>query len=316
LGLLIWAEIPFVNQVTGQEWDNAHAQLRELIRQNYNHPCIYVWGLHNEVYSPLPYTAELTQSLHEMAKQEDPYRFTASVNGYGTMVHGVNLNADIQGMNRYFGWYEKKLQDVKPWIENLERCYPHNILVLTEYGADANLKHQTEHLGDSQDWTKPFYPETFQTKYHEYQWGVISRHPYIIASYVWNMFDFAVPESNRGGVPARNMKGLVTFDRKVKKDSYFWYKANWSKSPVLYITQRRDSLRENRKTEITVYSNVGTPKLFLNGQPLKDFHQGYTAVHYIFSPVTLSAGRNVIEAEVTYKGRKYKDSVVWYYNGE
>lgn len=107
LGLILWAEIPFVNRVTGEEAENAKNQLRELIRQNYNHPSIYVWGLHNEVYSPHEYTAQLTAELHDLAKTEDPDRYTVSVNGFGHMDHPVNLNADIQGMNRYFGWYEK-----------------------------------------------------------------------------------------------------------------------------------------------------------------------------------------------------------------
>lgn len=107
LGLVIWAEIPFVNRVTGYEAENAQSQLRELIRQSFNHPSIYVWGLHNEVYQPHEYTAGLTQTLHNLAKTEDPDRYTVSVNGYGHAEHPVNQNADIQGMNRYFGWYEK-----------------------------------------------------------------------------------------------------------------------------------------------------------------------------------------------------------------
>ena len=202
LGLIIWAEIPFVNRVTGQEAENCRNQLREMIRQSFNHPSIYVWGLHNEVYQPHQYTKELTQSLHDLAKTEDPDRYTVSVNGYGHMEHPVNLVADIQGMNRYFGWYEKKIQDIKPWVENLEKEYPHQKLMLTEYGADANLNHQTEYLGDALNWTKEFYPETFATKTHEYQWSVIAAHPYIIASYLWNTFDFCAPMWVRGGVPA------------------------------------------------------------------------------------------------------------------
>ena len=207
LGLVIWAEIPFVNRVTGQEWDNAHQQMRELVRQSFNHPSIYVWGIHNEVYHPHGYTAALTQSVHDLCKLEDPDRYTVSVNGYGNVGHPVNQNADIQGMNRYFGWYERKIQDIKPWIEKMEKEYPWQRLMLTEYGADANIAHQTEILGDALNWTSPFYPETFQTKTHEYQWSIIAKHPYITASYLWNMFDFAVPTSKRGSVDARNMKG-------------------------------------------------------------------------------------------------------------
>lgn len=316
LGLVIWAEIPFVNRVTGQEWENAHSQLRELIRQSYNHPSIYVWGLHNEVYSPTDYTAQLTQSLHDLAKTEDPGRMTASVNGYGIAEHPVNQNADIQGMNRYFGWYEKKIQDIVPWIEGLEHDYPWQKFMLTEYGADANIAHQTELLDESLNWGKPYYPETFQTKTHEYQWSVIAAHPYIVASYLWNSFDFATPVTSRGGIPARNMKGLCTFDRKTKKDSYFWYKANWSKQPVLYITQRRNIVRERRNTSITVYSNRGIPFVTLNGKTLPAPRQGYTSVHWIFDNVTLQDGDNIIRASVQAKEGTQTDEITWRYAGE
>ena len=316
LGLIIWAEIPFVNRVTGQEAENCRNQLREMIRQSFNHPSIYVWGLHNEVYQPHQYTKELTQSLHDLAKTEDPDRYTVSVNGYGHMEHPVNLVADIQGMNRYFGWYEKKIQDIKPWVENLEKEYPHQKLMLTEYGADANLNHQTEYLGDALNWTKEFYPETFATKTHEYQWSVIAAHPYIIASYLWNTFDFCAPMWVRGGVPARKMKGLVTFDRKIKKDSYFWYKANWSKEPVLYLTQRRNWDREKKETSVTVYSNIGTPKVYLNGKELTGIREGYTPVHYIIDNITLDMGKNIVKTVVVKDGKTYEDEIEWVYNGE
>lgn len=316
LGLIIWAEIPFVNRVTGQEWDNVHQQMRELIRQSFNHPSIYVWGIHNEVYHPHGYTAALTQSVHDLCKLEDPDRYTVAVNGYGHAEHPVNGNTDIQGMNRYFGWYEKKIQDIKPWIEKMEKEYPWQRLMLTEYGADANIEHQTELLGDALNWGSGFYPETFQTKTHEYQWGVISQHPYILASYLWNMFDFAVPQWKRGGVDARNMKGLITFDRKIRKDAFYWYKANWSKEPVLYLTQRRNTERERRETSVTVYSNLGTPRVFLNGRELDGVRKGYTDVHYIFDQVTLAEGRNVLRAVIVSDGKEYTDEIVWNYNGE
>ena len=315
LGLIIWAEIPFVNQVTGKEAANAHQQLRELIRQSFNHPSIYVWGMHNEVYHPHEYTSQLTASLHDLAKTEDPDRYTVSVNGYGHMNHPVNLNADIQAMNRYFGWYEKKIKDIDPWIENLEKDYPHQKFILSEYGADANIAHQTELLGESLNCWKPYYPETFQTKTHEYHWSVIAKHPYIIASYLWNSFDFATPMTNRGGVPARNMKGLVTMDRKTKKDSYFWYKANWSKEPVVYLTQRRNKEREKKVTQVTVYSNIGIPRVELNGKELKDIRQGYTAVHYVFDKVELADGKNILKAIVTKDGKEYTDQIEWIYDG-
>ena len=316
LGLIVWAEIPFVNQVTGMEWENAHQQMRELIRQSFNHPSIYVWGIHNEVYHPHGYTASLTQSIHDLCKYEDPDRYTVSVNGFGNINHPVNGNTDIQGVNRYFGWYERKLQDIVPWIENIEKNYPWCPLILSEYGADANIDHQTELLGDALDWTAPFYPETFQTKTHETHWPIISSHPQIVASYLWNMFDFAVPTSKRGSVEARNMKGMMTFDRKVKKDSYFWYKANWSKDPVLYITQRRNNNRERKETSVTVYSNIGVPKLFLNGRDMGMPRKGTTDVHYIFDNITLKDGGNTLVSVVEYNGIQYSDTIIWNYNGD
>ena len=171
-------------------------------------------------------------------------------------------------------------------------------------------------MGDALNWTSPFYPETFQTKTHEYQWSIIAQHPYIIASYLWNMFDFAVPTSKRGSVDARNMKGMMTFDRRIKKDSYFWYKANWSKEPVLYLTQRRNAVREKKETSITVYSNIGTPKVYLNGKELTGVRKGYTDVHYIFDKVVLDDGKNVLKASLLHQGKEYTDEIAWNYNGE
>ena len=130
------------------------------------------------------------------------------------------------------------------------------------------------------------------------------------------MFDFAVPTSKRGSVDARNMKGMMTFDRKIKKDSYFWYKANWSEEPVLYLTQRRNALREKKETSVTVYSNIGTPKIYLNGQELSGVRKGYTDVHYIFDKVLLNDGKNVLKAVVFHQGKEYTDEIEWTYNGE
>ncbi|MDR1172016.1 MAG: beta-galactosidase [Bacteroidales bacterium] len=315
IGLIVWAEIPFVNRVSVKEGDNARQQLTELIRQNYNHPSIYVWGLHNEVYHPVNYTASLTAELHDLAKSEDPYRYTVSVNGYGDPGHGVNMNADIQGINRYFGWYEKKIQDMEPWITGMEKDYPGYRIMLAEYGAEANIYRQQETAGDVGDCCGPTrnYNESFATRFHEIQWGYIARHPYLLASYLWNTFDFATPASHQGGIPARNMKGLVTFDRKVKKDPFYWYKANWSKEPVLYITQRRVTERENQTTPVTVYSNVGTPKLYVNGSELTAFKTGATAVHYIFENVELREGKNEIAVKAVKNGKTFEDRITWTY---
>ena len=130
------------------------------------------------------------------------------------------------------------------------------------------------------------------------------------------MFDFAVPMLSRGGVPSRNLKGLMTFDRKIKKDSYYWYKANWSKEPVLYLTQRRNADRERKQTSVTVYSNIGTPIVYLNGKELTGIRKGYTDVHYVFDNVTLEQGKNVIRTVATHNGKEYTDEIEWNYTGE
>ena len=313
IGFIVWAEIPFVNRVSTREADNAKQQLTELIRQNYNHPSIYVWGLHNEVYKPHEYTAQLTAELHDLAKSEDPDRYTVSVNGYSTVDHPVNLRADIQGINRYYGWYEGKIGDLVRWVDYMKQDFPTYKLMLAEYGAEANIDQQEEQPGETGRYFSQFYPETFSTRFHEVQWGIISRSSILLASYLWNTFDFATPVNTQGGVEARNMKGLVTFDRKVKKDPYYWYKANWSREPVLYLTQRRLTERKNRVTPVTVYSNVGTPQLFVNGKEITEVSKGETAVHYIFNPVTLSDGRNHIVVRARHNGQWVEDEVVWNY---
>lgn len=315
MGFIIWAEIPFVNAVSGKESENAKQQLTELIRQQFNHPSIYVWGLHNEVYGKTPgdYAAVLTKELDDIAKTEDPDRYTVSVSGYGEMNRPTNLNADIQGMNRYYGWYEGKIGDLEQWVTGLEKNYPDNKLVLSEYGVEANIS-QHDETALNRERGNPgaqFWPEEYQTRFHEIQWGIIEKHPYLTASYVWNMFDFAVPPANGGGVPARNMKGLITYDRKVKKDAFYWYKANWSSEPVFYISNRRLTERKQAITSIDVYSNVGVPQLEVNGQKIKTFRQGNTKVQYIFENVALNRGRNTVVITGQADGKTYSDKVEW-----
>ncbi|RDC58185.1 beta-galactosidase [Pedobacter chinensis] len=321
MGFVIWAEIPFVNTYTSEEGDNAKQQLQELILQNYNHPSIYVWGLHNEVYgkTPADFPAVLTRELNDLAKRLDPYRYTVSVSGYEEMNRPTNLNADIQGINHYFGWYDGKIDDIERWASGMEKNYPENLLILSEYGADGNVLQQQEQstLPESWNYTSPQYPENYETKTHEKQWPVIAKHPIILASYVWNMFDFATPMWNRGSMAARNMKGLVTFDRKLKKDAFYWYKANWSKEPVLYITERRTIKRKNSITPVTVYSNQGAPELFINGKKLStkpELRDGH--IQYVFENINLKKGKNSIKATLKKNGKNYTDTIKWEYSVE
>ncbi|MNV16806.1 Beta-glucuronidase [compost metagenome] len=323
MGLVIWAEIPFVNRVTTLEDNNAQQQLKELIRQNFNHPSIYIWGMHNEVYSPSAYTVELTTKLNDLAKSEDPDRYTVSVSGYNVIDHPVNNNTDVQGINHYFGWYNGELEnksdkedDVASWAKRISEEFKDYRIIFSEYGAEAIPEDQAEEVGNfGNQWSNPsFFPEEYATKFHEVHWGVISKSPIFLGSYVWNTFDFATPITALNVNP-RNYKGLVSFDRKLKKDGFYWYKANWSKEPVLYITQRRMINRGNEITPITVYSNRGEPTLIINGQTIKGAKIGQTNVHYIFENVKLKLGKNTVEAKVIQKdGKVLTDTIEWNYD--
>jgi len=313
IGFIIWAEIPFVNAYSGKEADNARQQLTELIKQNYNHPSIYVWGLHNEVYNKgrQNYVSALTSELHNIAKALDPNRLTASTDGYGAMDRRENNLADIQGINRYYGWYEGATADLQKWVDGLARQYPDHHVVLAEYGAEGNVNQQAETLPDFDPVKGQYFPEQLQTRSHEIQWGILEKTSYLTATYLWNTFDFAVPYWSRGGTRARNMKGLVTFDRKIKKDAYYWYKANWNKDPMIYIADRRLVTRTIPGTTITVYCNAGVPELFVNGKKIAAPEQGYTKVHFLFKNVQLKKGPNKIVAHAQNSGRTLSDTTQW-----
>lgn len=324
IGLIVWAEIPFVNRVTTHEENNALQQMKELIRQNFNHPSIYIWGLHNEVYSPNTYTVELTTKLHDLAKSEDPDRYTVQVSGYNVVNHPVNNNADVQGINHYFGWYNGELEnqsdksdDVETWAKRISEEFKDYKLIFSEYGAEAIIEDQAEVTGNfGNQFSKPdFFPEDFATRFHEINWGVIAKTPTLLGSYLWNTFEFATPITGLNVNP-RNYKGIVTFDRKVKKDAFYWYKANWSKTPVVYITQRRVVNRGNEVTPITVYSNQGVPVLKVNGKEVKSYKIGTTEVHYIFENVKLELGENTVTAEVNglANGTVTRDEIKWNYD--
>ncbi|MBS1704241.1 MAG: beta-galactosidase [Armatimonadetes bacterium] len=312
-GIVVWAEIPFVNAVSGQEEENAKQQITELVRQNFNHPSIVFWGLHNEVYGKnyVDQVPRVTRQLHEIAKLEDPDRFTVATNGDGGPLRSENGMADLQGINRYYGWYYGKFDDLETWASKTLATRPGMKVALAEYGAEGNVDQQSETLRfDFNAVNGQFFPENFETYFHELQWPVIEKHPELWASYVWNMFDFTVPGWKRGGVDARNMKGLVTYDRKTKKDAFYWYKAHWSRETVLHIVGRRVNPRRERRMDVEVFSNVGKPDLILNDIKLLPPIPGRTDRHWIFKGVMLKPGGNVVIAS---RGDK-KDEVVWSYS--
>jgi len=186
-------------------------------------------------------------------------------------------------------------------------------LILTEYGADGNIDQSSESLPDSETIDPEngkFFPESYQTEMHIQQWAIIEKHPYIAASYLWNMFEFAVPLWNRGGVPARNLKGLITFDRKRKKDSFYWYKANWNPEPMIYLANRRDSLRTNSVSNVQVFSNLKQVTLSVNGVEVTGSN-GVNKKHCVFKDVKLQKGINKISAKGTNGNQILMDEMEW-----
>lgn len=314
IGFLVWAEIPFVNRTMKTESDNAKLQMTELVKQNFNHSSIYIWGTYNEVWAETTsdYAPVLIRDLHDVAKTIDPDRYTVGVTGKPDIENPNNLNTDVQGINRYFGWYQgESAADLKPWLDNLKTNYPDFKVILSEYGAGSNINQQTDVLPNKIDPKGQFFPESFANRLHETQWGIINDDDYLIGSYVWNMFDFGLPLWSRGGISKRNHKGLVTFDRKNKKDVFYWYKANWNPEPMIYISDRRLVERTQAKTNVHVYCNVENIELYVNGKKIKSVKQGKTKVHYIFDSVQLKKGENKIVAKAKNDREIIEDEVVW-----
>ncbi|MVZ64931.1 beta-galactosidase [Sphingobacterium sp. DK4209] len=313
LGFLTWAEIPFVNRVSYYENDNAKQQMTELVKQNMNHPSIYIWGVHNEVYSK---TADeqvpvLSRELNDIAKTLDPDRYTVAVTGYNIVDRQENLSTDVQGINHYFGWYGGKIEDLGPWAQKVQQEFPGYKIMLSEYGADGNMDIGQEELKVPDDVVSgKSFPENYQTETHIQQWAAIQKSPIIVASYLWNMFEFAVPAWNRGGVNARNLKGLVSFDRKRKKDSFFWYKANWNPEPIIYLANRRDSERTIATSKVQVFSNLKEVRLEVNGV-FYTAKQGVNDKHWVVENVVLRPGQNKIVAIGKNGSNELKDEMTW-----
>jgi beta-galactosidase len=311
MGIIVWAEIPFVNTWSGKESENAKQQLIELIRQNYNHPSIVIWGLHNEVHNKPDddYPTRLTKILNNIAKSEDPDRFTVSVsNIWWILQDPIHFNADLQGFNQYTGWYGGKPYEIEKWIDNYRKKFPDIPCSISEYGAGGVITQQSANDTTPPNPTGKLFPEGYQTHYHEIKWAIFEKYPFLWATYVWNMFDFTCPLWERAGIKGRNHKGLITYDRKVKKDAFFWYKANWSDEPVLYITGRRYKNRSELPDKFTVYCNFATPILEVNGQVVEGRVQGGTSVHYIWENVDLNTGENIIRTYALKNGEKFEDS--------
>ena len=319
MGILIWAEIPFINGYKEGADGNALQQLEELIKQNYNHPSIFVWGVHNEVIKGgvVTKSVNLSHKLHNLAKTLDPNRYTVAVsNIWWIYDHPIHELTDLQGFNQYTGWYGGKPSELNNWIQKYHKTKPDIRFSVSEYGAGGNIAHQTNDLSVVPAATGQFFPEGYQTYYHEVTYSAIEEAPFIWSSYVWNMFDFSVPEWDRGSIKGRNHKGLITYDREVKKDAFYWYKANWSKEPVLYLTGRRNNNLELTAVSFTAYCNLGIPELFINGKSYGKMALGINSVQYISKKIELATGEYKIQVKLMDNNKNYNDEYIITINKE
>ena len=300
-GIIVWAEIPFVGP--GGYADkgfvdlasfraNGKEQLKELIRQHYNHPSICFWGLFNELKGAGDNPVKYIRELNELAHQEDVTRPTTSAsNQTGEM----NFITDVIAWNRYDGWYGGTPDDLGKWLDTVHEDYPELCIAVSEYGAGASIYHQQDSLTKSvpNSW---WHPENWQTYYHMENWRILSSRPYVWGSFVWNMFDFGAAHRTEGDRPGINDKGLVTFDRKVCKDAFYFYKANWNKEePMLYLAGRRNKIRSLRMQTIIAFTNQPEAELFVNGKSYgKVKTNRYSVVEW--ENVELQPGENEIRA--------------------
>lgn len=263
-GMVVWAEVPYISRHMNGADDNIKQQMKELIGQQYNHTCICFWGVSNEITMKKTDKKDMLKTHREMndlCHALDPSRLTTLA--CFAMCGPFNKTAkitDVVSWNLYLGWYVPGMFLNDLWLWFFHLVHPKRPIGYSEYGAEGmpNLHSAKPKRFDN--------TEEYQAKYHEFMLRFFNRHPYMWATHVWNMFDFAADGRNQGGDPGKNHKGLVTFDRAIKKDSFYLYKAHWSKEPVLHVCGSRYVNRAEKKTKVTVYSNVGKISVYNNGK--------------------------------------------------
>lgn len=292
-GMIVWAEIPYISEHMTSGRENTICQMKELIVQNYNHPSIVTWGLSNEITISTKQTKDMLDNhrvLNDLAHQMDPTRPTslacyAMCNPFAKVVH----ISDLVSYNLYLGWYVPGfiLNDI--FLSLFHLRYPKRCIGYSEYGAEGmpNLHSERPRRGD--------HTEEYQAKYHEYMIKCFQRHPFMWATHVWNMFDFAADARDQGGEPGMNHKGLVTFDRKTKKDSFYLYKAYWNPEPMVHICSKRFEERGVSDIRVKVYSNQPSVTLTNNGKTVGTKQMSGDDRVFVFD-VKLCDGENHIEA--------------------
>lgn len=263
-GIIVWAEIPYITMHMKNGRENTLHQMEELVAQCYNHPSIVVWGLSNEITAASAVNEDLLENhrlLNELCHKMDATRPTTMANVFMLETDSPILDIpDVNSYNLYFGWYLGELEQNEEFFDEYHSKYPDRPIGFSEYGADANPQFQ-----NSQP-EKGDYSESYQAVYHEHMLEMIEKRPWLWATHVWNLFDFAADGRDEGGKHGENQKGLVTFDRRTRKEAFYLYKAAWNKEPMVHICGSRYVDRAEDVTEIKVYSNADQVSLYVNGQ--------------------------------------------------
>ena len=267
-GMVVWAEIPYISEHMPNGRENTISQMKELIVQNYNHACIVCWGVSNEITISTKDNRDMRDNHHvlnDLCHEMDKTRLTtlacyAMCGPFNPVAHIT----DLVSWNLYLGWYVPGLFLNDLWMDFFHLCYPDRALGFSEYGAEGmpNLHSSHPRRGD--------HTEEYQAIYHEYMLRCFDRHKWLWATHVWNMYDFAADARDQGGEPGMNHKGLVTFDRKTKKDSFYIYKAWWSDEPFVHICSKRYADRTENEIEVKVYSNQKNVTLYVDGEKLAE----------------------------------------------
>jgi beta-galactosidase len=335
-GLIVWAEVPLVllsapygePTATPGFIANAEQHLRELIRQNYNHPSIAVWSIANEPnianvwMQPKPPTVPLLERLAALSRAEDPSRPPVLASCCGTLpgslmptTPGKGLDSppqavDVFGVNVYFGWYYANVADLSAYLDEVHAFYPKKSISVTEYGAGGALSQHTDNpLGGPIIAGGRPHPEGFQSYIHEKTWPQLRDKSYLWASWLWNMFDFGTAIRMEGDLVDTNDKGIVSFDRTVKKESFYFYKAHWNPEPMIYLAGHRYTERASPVADVKAYSNAPTARLSLNGRDLGSVD----CVERIclWRNVVLDKGDNALVVTASLKGKILRDNAVW-----
>ena len=316
-GLLVWQEVPLVNSISAlpEFAENARQQLTEMILQGYNHPSLCFWGLFNELNAtwanpPGPAPDALLISLRELAHRLDASRPTVAAS-WMREPSSIHSAPDHIAFNVYPGWYWGTPDDFAPLFTHLSAMMGGQRVGISEYGAGASiLQHQEGPLEAPKDTNTHFHPEEWQAIVHERAWACAQGNPHLWGTFVWDMFDFASDGRDEGDTPGRNDKGLVTADRQVRKDAFFFYQANWTNAPMVYLASRRMTTRRLGTTEIKAYSNCADVELMVNGASVGIGHPDTVKICR-WPNVVLAPGVNRIEVVGRRDGAEVRDHCAW-----